>query len=244
MTLLAVEGVAGSGKTFRLMEILSQTLVDTPLAEGQRVLALTFMHGARRRLNQKLIRVTGLRGRFECMTIDSFAWRLMRRWRGLVAAIGVSPIREDQYDEQCDAAGSLLERGDVGKWIAASFSIVLIDEAQDMKPQRLRMVRALARSSITLIAADEFQCLDVALRPNPLVCWLHQSCKPQVLSHVRRTSVGALLTAAAEIRRGAPPLLVKGFRSCRSKACRWRPLFWRTQSPGILRTTSQLSHLP
>src|SRR5258707_9784581 len=218
MTLFAVEGVAGSGKTFRVMEILTQTLGETPLAEGQRVLALTFMHGARRRLNQKLLGVTGLFGRFECMTIDSFAWRLMRRWRGLATAIGLPSIREDQYDQQCDAAGALLERSEVRNWIAASFPVVLIDEAQDLKPQRLRIVCALAGSLTTLIAADEFQCLDVNLRPNPLVLWLHQKCKPEVLNRVRRTNVGALLTAAAAIRDGAAPCCGPGFNIIPAKS--------------------------
>ena len=172
MTLFAVEGVAGCGKTFRLMEALGEALVVTPLQEGQRVLALTFMHGARRRLNEKLRSVPGLKGRFECVTVDSFAWRLLRRWRGLAAALGVSPLREDQYDAQCDAAGVLLERSEVRGWAAASFPIVLVDEAQDLKPQRLRMLRALAQSARTLIAADEFQCLDAALRPNPVIGWM------------------------------------------------------------------------
>ena len=74
MTLFAVEGAAGCGKTFRLMEALGEALGATPLKEGQRVLALTFMHGARRRLNEKLRSVPGLKGRFECVTVDSFAW--------------------------------------------------------------------------------------------------------------------------------------------------------------------------
>src|ERR1700693_2893284 len=175
MRLFAVEGVAGSGKTFRLMEVLGEVLAFSPLADGQRVLALTFMHGARRRLDEKLVRVPGLRRRFECTTIDSFAWRLVRRWRSLAAAIGISSIKEGQYDQQCDAAGALLERSEVRGWIAASFPIVLLDEGQDLKPQRLRLICALAKSLVTLIAADEFQCLDDALRPNPLISWLHQA---------------------------------------------------------------------
>ena len=48
----AVEGAAGCGKTYRLMEMLAETLEEHPLAKGQRVLALTFMHGARRRLGE------------------------------------------------------------------------------------------------------------------------------------------------------------------------------------------------
>jgi hypothetical protein len=49
MTLFAVEGAAGCGKTVRLMETVSEKLVAVPLRDGQRVLGLTFMHGARRR---------------------------------------------------------------------------------------------------------------------------------------------------------------------------------------------------
>jgi ATP-dependent exoDNAse (exonuclease V) beta subunit len=40
--------------------------------------------------------------------------------------------------------------------VAASFPIVLVDEAQDLKPERLRMIRGIAQSATTLIAADEF----------------------------------------------------------------------------------------
>jgi hypothetical protein len=212
MTLFAIEGAAGCGKTFRLMEALGEALGATPLKEGQRVLALTFMHGARRRLNEKLRSVPGLKGRFECVTVDSFAWRLLRRWRGLAATLGVQPLREDQYDAQCDAAGFLLERSEVRGWVAASFPIVLVDEAQDLKPQRLRMLCALAQSARTLIAADEFQCLDVALRPNPLIGWMRGACEPEVLDQVRRTNVPALLAAAIAIRGGAAPVAGTGFR--------------------------------
>lgn len=212
MTLFAVEGAAGCGKTYRLIEVLSEALAATPLQEGQRVLALTFMHGARRRLNEKLRSVPELKGRFECVTIDSFAWRLLRRWRGLVAALGIQSLREDEYDAQCDAAGALLERPEVRGWAVASFPIVLVDEAQDLKPQRLRMICAVAQSANTLIAADEFQCLDAALHPNPLVGWMRGACQPEVLSQVRRTNVPSLLAAAVAIRGGVAPVGGNGFR--------------------------------
>lgn len=217
MTLFAVEGAAGCGKTYRLMQALREALAATPLQEGERVLALTFMHGARRRLNEKLKGVGGLKGRFECATIDSFAWRLLRRWRGLAGVLGIQPLREDQYDAQCDAAGVLLERPEVRGWVGASFPIVLVDEAQDLKPQRLRMICAVAQSANTLIAADEFQCLDSTLRPNPLVAWLGQACEPEVLTEVRRTDVPALLTAAAAIRGGAAAVAGQGFQIIAAK---------------------------
>ena len=169
MTVRAVEGAAGCGKTHRLMEMLSETLAAHPLIEGQRVLALTFMHGARRRLSDRLRTVAGLIGRVECCTVDAFAWRIYRRWRGLAAALGVAPIAEGEFDAVCDTAGLLLEQQQVRAWTAASFPIVLVDEGQDLRPQRLRMLAALSGTTHTLIAADEFQCLDQALRPNPLV---------------------------------------------------------------------------
>jgi hypothetical protein len=218
MMLFAVEGAAGCGKTFRLMGSLGEALVAAPLGEGQRVLALTFMHGARRRLNDKLKDVPGLKGRFECVTIDSFAWRLLRRWRGLATALGIQPLQEDQFDGQCDAAGALLERPEVHGWTAASFPIVLVDEAQDLKLQRLRMICAMAQSANMLIAADEFQCLDAGLRPNPLVAWLHQACEPEVLTMVWRTDVPALLTAATTIRGGAAPVAGQGFQIMAAKS--------------------------
>ena len=77
-----------------------------------------------------------------------------------------------EFDRVCEAAGLLLEQPLVGAWVASSFPIVLVDEGQDLKPERLRMLKALAGAVHALIAADEFQCLDQALRPNPLVAWL------------------------------------------------------------------------
>ena len=212
MTVRAVEGGAGCGKTFRLMEMLTETLVAHPLMEGQRVLALTFMHGARRRLADRLRAVPGLLGRVECCTVDSFAWRIYRRWRGLAAALGIPAQSEGEFDAVCDAAGMLLEHAQVRSWTAASFPIVLVDEGQDLRPQRLRMLVALSTATRTLIAADEFQCLDQTLRPNPLVAWMQGATEPETLVQVRRTNMGGLLAAATAIRGGEAPVNGQGFR--------------------------------
>jgi hypothetical protein len=212
VSIRAVEGPAGCGKTHRLMGMLAETLVGHPLIEGQRVLALTFMHGARRRLSGRLRNVAGLKGRVECCTIDAFAWRLNRRWRGLAAALGIAPIPEDRFDAVCDAAGLLLEQRQVRSWTAASFPIVLVDEGQDLRPQRLRMLVALSDATQVLIAADEFQCLDQALRPNPLVTWLQNAAEHETLVQVRRTNEGGLLAAATTIRAHQAPKDGQGFR--------------------------------
>ena len=217
LSVFAVEGGAGCGKTYQLMAALAVDLQERPLALGQRVLALTFMHGARRRLYERLRDVPGLVGRFESMTIDSFAWRLNRRWRGLATEIGIPPLSEDQYDEQCEAAAQLLQRPEVRNWIVTGFPVVLIDEAQDLKPERVGMVRALSQGARLLVAADEFQCLDPGLRPNPLVEWLGQVCESMVLNEPRRTNVPELLNAATSIRNGAPPEAGRYFRVLTSR---------------------------
>ncbi|WP_297902824.1 ATP-dependent helicase [Metallibacterium sp.] len=217
MTLFAIEGAAGCGKTVRLIAALREALSEAPLRDGQRVLALTFMHGARRRLHDKLRDIVDLRGRLHCVTVDSFAQRLVMRWRGLGTTLGVTALQPDQYDEQCDAAGLLLEQSEVAGWVAASFPIVLVDEAQDLKPQRLRMISALTGSTRLMVAADDFQCLDPSLRPSPCVIWLRQACTPVELTQIHRTSMSGLLTAAAAIRAGNAPADGQGFKILAAK---------------------------
>jgi UvrD-like helicase family protein/AAA domain-containing protein len=212
VTIHALEGAAGCGKTYRLMELLGETLTAHPLAEGQRVLALTFMHGARRRLADRLRAVTGLSGRVECCTVDGFAWRIYRRWRGLAATLNIPPRVEGEFDAVCDAAGILLEQIEVRDWTAASFPIVLVDEGQDFRTQRLRMLVALSGATRILIAADEFQCLDQSLRPNPLITWLQAATATERLTQIRRTNIDGLLMAAATIRNGQAPANGPGFR--------------------------------
>jgi UvrD-like helicase C-terminal domain/AAA domain len=212
VSIRAVEGAAGCGKTTRLMAMLAETLAAHPLTEGQRALALTFMHGARRRLSDRLKGVVGLAGRVQCCTVDAFAWRIYRRWRGLATALGVPANTEGEFDAVCDAAGLLLEQPEVRSWTAMSFPIVVVDEGQDLRPQRLRMLVALSGATHTLIAADEFQCLDQTLRPNPLVTWLQNAAVPEMLVQVRRTNVGGLLAAATAIRSSQAPVNGQGFR--------------------------------
>src|SRR5262245_33792208 len=115
----AIEGPAGCGKTTRLMDAIVQAIDSAALAQEQKVLALTFMHGARRRLADKLNGIPELRGRFECATIDSLAWKLVRRWRALVSSLGINVPNANAFDTQCDVAGLLLERPEVGNWLTA-----------------------------------------------------------------------------------------------------------------------------
>lgn len=211
MTVHAFTGGAGCGKTHMLMASLSAYLDATPLNEGQKVLALTFMHGSRRRLEERLGMLQNLRGRSECTTIDSFAWRLVRRWRSLAAALGFINIEPSQYERVCEAASAILQIKEVQSWVAATFPILVVDEAQDMTKDRLGMVAGLAKRLEVFVAADEFQCLCEELRPNPACVWLSQVCAPEELKQPRRTNVDELLNAARAIRAGEAPTSGKYF---------------------------------
>jgi hypothetical protein len=203
VTLSAYTGPAGVGKTYHLMRAQGDALEQAPLSEGQRVLALTFMHGSRRRLDDKLKAVPGLRGRYRCMTVDRYAWELCTRWRSLRRAQSLPELTEEQYEQTCDSAGSLLERGEVRLWVARTYPHIVVDEAQDLTPQRLRILRALEPCVSMIVAADEFQCLTPNLQPNPAVEWLQERCEPTILDLQRRTDQAALMAAAHAVRDGA-----------------------------------------
>ena len=158
------------------------------------------MHGSRRRLDERLAHPIETRGRSSCMTIDSFAGQLLRRWQSIAGALPDARL----FDEVCDLCGRLLERPEIGRWVAATFPIVAIDEAQELKPCRLRIVRALTEHTHTVIAADEFQCLDQEVDTGPFVEWFHTG-DIQRLVQVRRTNRQGLLDAAAALRRGTAP---------------------------------------
>lgn len=200
--MIAFEGPAGSGKTYRLIAELSTLLQREPLADHQRVAALTFMHGARRRLDGRLREVAELAGRYEATTLDSFAWRLVQRWQRLALHLGHAIPQEDQYQETCALAAALLNREHVRQWIASSFPIVLVDEAQDLSVERSAMVEALARSANILLAFDEFQCLSPELLPIAIEGWLRNYCEPTPLEGCRRTNENELIAAARAVRNG------------------------------------------
>jgi superfamily I DNA/RNA helicase len=202
VTVFAVEGVAGSGKTWRLMEALSESLRVRPLRKPQSVLALTFMHGARRRLEERLSVVAELNLQYKCTTVDSFAWQLNKRWRSLVVHLNMSEPADDDFEGTCELAGLLLEQPSVSSWVAASHPIVLVDEAQDLRLPRLRIIKALSAAADLFVAADEFQCLDGELRLNPAIAWLPSVCNIESLSGCRRTSADGLLSAAQALREG------------------------------------------
>ncbi len=202
MAVIAFEGPAGSGKTYRLLEELVAILEEQPLADHQRVAALTFMHGSRRRLDERLRAVAPLAGRYEATTLDSFAWRIVQRWQRLALHLGHTIPVEEQYTQTCALAAALLEREDVRAWVAGSFPIVLVDEAQDLSAERSAIIAALAQRTNVLLAFDEFQCLSPDLLPIAIGNWLPVHCQPTVLEGCRRTNDDELIAAARAMRNG------------------------------------------
>ena len=196
-------GGAGTGKTTNLLRELDVHLTSHPLAPGQRVLALTFMHGSRHRLAERLAK-SSARRHCECLTLDRFAWDICRRWRSrLRARGGFVPHGWDapDYEATCEAAGQLLAFPEVVKWVAARYPIIVLDEFQDCAPVRLAMAQHLHGHVTMFVAADDFQNLSRA-DESPGVAWLRELGVSQELTTNWRTADADLIAAAQALRTG------------------------------------------
>jgi len=212
MNIRFFSGGAGCGKTYKLMASLEETLAVAPLVDGQKVLALTFMHGSRRRLDERLTAIRILTQRYECTVLDSFALRIITRWGTLLATLGVRQPNIKEFDHVCEAAGILLTHDIVAKWVAATYPIIVLDEAQDLNSVRLNIIKGLAPHITLLAAADEFQCLNEHLRPNPAVQWLESISETEKLDIPKRTRVTQLLDAARAVRQEQKPISQTAFK--------------------------------
>lgn len=212
MTVRSFSGPAGCGKTFQLMAHLEEALRRRPLGDGEKVLALTFMHGSRRRLDERLSAVPTLNRRYECNTLDSFAWRLVRRWQSLLIALDQTVPSPADYEYICKCASDLLEHGVVARWAARAYPVVVVDEAQDLTLSRLGIIRSLSGHVELLVASDEFQCLSEDLRPNLACDWLAGIGHEMLLEQPQRTNNRELLAAARAVRAGLAPVSARQFQ--------------------------------
>ncbi len=222
MTMTAFEGPAGSGKTHRLMDELVAALDRQPLLAHQRILAVTFMHGSRRRLESRLASIGTLRNRYEAVVLDGFAWRLVQRWRRLVAHLGLAMPRERDFGSCCALAARLVGFPVVADWVRTSFPIMIVDEAQDLCQNRSSIITGLASTVNVFLAFDEFQCLAPDLRPVPIQTWLADNAPPVALQGNRRTNITQLIAAANAVRQGL--LVADGGREFRIVATPSVPL--------------------
>lgn len=200
MSLKLFEGAAGTGKTTRLFGAAKEHLRETPLEDEQRVLALTKYHGSRKRMDGKLNGRDGLGVGVDCFTIDSFAWHLVRRWRGLVRHLGSIPAQAD-FQAIASAAGQLLRQPGVGRWVARRYPLVIVDEMQDCKGGTVELLAALEPHVRCLCAADAFQDLSGDLA-NPAISWAAGVGDVVTLDRIYRTDRSGLLDAAHALRNG------------------------------------------
>lgn len=204
MSVIVFEGGAGTGKTTSLISTLKDELATGPLRDGQSVLALTYMHGSRKRLNDRLAACSDIRGRFHASTIDSFAWSLCHRWRSLLRTAGISLVGSGaDYEATCSAAATLLENPQVVRWVARSFPALVVDEAQDLDGPRTAVLKALAGEIRVLAAADEYQDLFVK-ETNHAVEWLREVGDVRTLTTCHRTDSVGIIAAATALRNGEP----------------------------------------
>jgi len=147
----------------------------------------------------------------ECMTTDSFALGLVRRWRGLAKArFGQELPEASDFHENCLLAGRLLHDPVVGKWVASAYPIIVVDELQDSKAGQVEMFHALAQVADCFVAADEFQDLS-GTEDCEAVNWARSSGITEQLSVIHRTAVSGLLTASSALRSGGGIAAGTGF---------------------------------
>ena len=203
MTFDFFEGAAGTGKTHNLVGRAGELVLDGVLGDGHKLLALTFMNGSRRRLDARLGENAAFRKRFDCQTFDVFARMLAARRRSLI-----TPTMQEQanalgeFDGPCALAASLLGNESIRQWVARSFPLILVDEAQDLDEHRMHILQGLSPSCRIVAAADAFQCLHNGRDTAPLIGWLEGVGQTHRLTQVRRTTQQGLLAAALAVREG------------------------------------------
>jgi superfamily I DNA/RNA helicase len=203
MTFDFFEGAAGTGKTYNVVGRAEELVQNGALRDGHKLLALTFMNGARRRLDARLGENQAIRGRFDCQTFDVFARTLAARRRSLITqAMQEQAAALNEFDGPCCLAAALLQHEQVRQWVARTFPLVLVDEAQDLDEHRMHILQGLSSSSCIVAAADAFQCLHDGRDTAPLMRWLGNTGQTHRLTQPRRTQQRGLLAAALAVREG------------------------------------------
>jgi hypothetical protein len=212
-----VTGQAGTGKTTWLMHRANEYAQGMITAEHQRMLAITRMHGARRRVEMKLQELCH-NIPYDVATIDGFALSIVNRWR--TASGYKKPIIAVPYNVEflgtlfgveagfaciLSEAARLLESPTVGKLIGTTYPLIMVDEFQDCYGPLLEFVKGLSRASNLLVAADDFQLLDSTVCGCPAIDWVEQlqakgEATIEELTFFHRTSSKLILNTARCLR--------------------------------------------
>lgn len=216
-----VSGQAGTGKTTWLMDKALELAPDYITAEHHSLLAITRMHGARRRVQMKL-RDSSASFSFSVSTIDGFALSILNRWRRslgyklpIQAVNGESDFietlfgTEASFERILQKATLLLKSQTIQNILSESFPLILIDEFQDCHGSLLEFAKALSECSTLILAADDFQILDSSIQGCPGIAWINEiqsqvSTQCTELTECHRTSIQQILEAARCLRDNAP----------------------------------------
>ena len=205
MTLQVFEGAAGTGKTYSIIERARSLVEENVLGEHGRILGLTFMNGARRRLLFRLGQHREFRRRYECQTFDTFARRLVYRRQSILRdsdEIRAQAEHLNEFDGPCCLAGGLLQNERIHQWVGSSYPLILVDEAQDLDVHRLGILQSLTESARVIVGADEFQCLHDGRDTGELTQWFADCADLTRLVQPMRTDQAGLLAVANAIRNG------------------------------------------
>lgn len=203
MGLLLFEGAAGTGKTTRALAAAREHVEESPLEEEQRVLGLTKYHGSRRRMEAALKGPQGVGRSVDCLTLDSFAWHLLCRWRSLAHDLGLV-VDQGDFEATSSAASRLLQEPEVGPWVARRYPLLVVDEMQDCKKRgEVDLLANLAPHLDCICAADAFQELS-GDSDNPAISWAESVGEVERLDCCHRTRREGLLAAANALREGRP----------------------------------------
>ena len=212
-----VTGYAGTGKTTWLMQKANELAPSLLTAEHHALLAITRMHGARRRVQTKL-RESCPTIRCSVSTIDGFALSIFNRWRTTLGySKPIQAVSEDvdftdtlfgteaSFERVRASATSLLQSPTIRSVVSRSYPLILIDEFQDCDGHLLEFTKALSECSSLILAADDFQVLDCSVGSCPSLTWVQAEGKPESTERVNltichRTSVQPILDAARCLR--------------------------------------------
>ena len=142
----------------------------------------------------------GIGNALDCVTIDGFAWNVVSRWRALAGHMGLHPVQGD-FASVASAAGALLQRSHVAKWIGRRYPLVVVDEMQDCNEDEVAVLRGLEPHVRLLCGADAFQDLSGS-HDNVAITWASGIGEPVLLTEIHRTHNAGLLAAALALRSG------------------------------------------
>lgn len=207
-------GQAGTGKTTKIIEDLNDLVKPEEWAKTSSILAITYMHGSRRRLENKLSPFVKKGVRVNCMTIDAFCLHIVQRYKSYLG-IKSQIIVSDNVDENtkleeekklicgihtiCQIATELLDFKIVKEVMKFSYPIIVVDEFQDCEEGHLQIIKKISENNSLLIAADDFQKLDNELN-SLAVNWLNESIICEELSTIFRTNDNKILNSARALR--------------------------------------------